>query len=274
MNELSPTAQAFVAKARGARLGESHKSRLRASLATRIAVTAAAGATATTVATTSTAATACATSAATAVTGLGGVGLAGKVVIVAVATSAVVWGAREALTNLAPARSEMHHLPVAAIVAAGTKVAHINPPPPLASPLDSPPQPSPFAAAPNVRPEASAEPTAPSLARALAPRVHSTAVNGRRSSEAISIANEVALLRESQTALARGDPSGSLGAIDALAARHPDGPLREEREAERVLALCAAGRVDEAAVDAQRFLARTPKSVQAARVRASCAFAR
>jgi hypothetical protein len=85
---------------------------------------------------------------------------------------------------------------------------------------------------------------------------------------------EVALLRDAQRALREGDGAQALGHLDALAARHPDGVLREERLAARVLALCAAGRVDEAREAGQRFVAEMPGSVQADRVRGSCAFAR
>jgi outer membrane protein assembly factor BamD (BamD/ComL family) len=92
------------------------------------------------------------------------------------------------------------------------------------------------------------------------------------SADAASIAAEVALMQRAQSALAAGDSARSLEALDALSARHPDGVLREEREAARVLALCASGRVDEARALGQRFLAQTPNSVQAARVRGSCAF--
>ncbi len=46
--------------------------------------------------------------------------------------------------------------------------------------------------------------------------------------------------------------------------------LGEERAAERILALCALGRKDEARTEAQRFLSRFPRSPVAERVRTSC----
>jgi hypothetical protein len=92
------------------------------------------------------------------------------------------------------------------------------------------------------------------------------------SAEPVSIAGEVAMLRRAQKALKQGDAEASLAAIDALAAKHPKGALREERLAARVLALCAAGRTSEARAAGQAFLAEAPNSVQASRVRASCAF--
>lgn len=95
---------------------------------------------------------------------------------------------------------------------------------------------------------------------------------GNSRSETASIAAEVALLRRAQTALKDGHGDASLRAIDALDATHPNGALREERSAARVLALCAAGRDDDARAEADRFLSQWPASAQAARVRASCAF--
>jgi hypothetical protein len=52
--------------------------------------------------------------------------------------------------------------------------------------------------------------------------------------------------------------------------RFPSGALAEERDASRVLALCAAGRAAEARVIATDFLAKHPRSPAASRVRASC----
>jgi hypothetical protein len=71
--------------------------------------------------------------------------------------------------------------------------------------------------------------------------------------------------------MASGDPSAALSTLDRLGASHADGVLREERLAARIVALCAAGRVDDARREAARFLADSPASIHAARVRASCA---
>ena len=73
-------------------------------------------------------------------------------------------------------------------------------------------------------------------------------------------------------ALREGDPDGALRAIDALGSAKPTGMLAEESLAARVLALCAAGRTEDAKAAAADFLARYPGSVQANQVRASCAF--
>jgi len=86
-----------------------------------------------------------------------------------------------------------------------------------------------------------------------------------------TLADETALLRDAQSALQGGDPKASLERLDVHAARFPNGVLREERMAQRVLALCAAGRLDEARAEADRFLSEAPSSIQAERVRGSCA---
>ncbi len=90
---------------------------------------------------------------------------------------------------------------------------------------------------------------------------------------ATSLDQELSSLHEAQRALKRGDGADALARLDALGERYPDGVLREERLAARVLGLCAAGRRDEARDAGRRFVAENPGSVQVARVRASCAFA-
>ncbi|WP_437853841.1 hypothetical protein [Sorangium sp. So ce363] len=87
-----------------------------------------------------------------------------------------------------------------------------------------------------------------------------------------TLAAEMALLREAQDAVRDGDPSAALDRLDDLGARFPEGQLREERMAARVLALCAAGQAREARAEAERLLGEAPGSVHAGRVRASCAF--
>ena len=49
--------------------------------------------------------------------------------------------------------------------------------------------------------------------------------------------------------------------------------LAEERAAMRVFTLCGMGKIEEAHLEAERFLARWPRSPQAPRVRAGCASA-
>ena len=54
-----------------------------------------------------------------------------------------------------------------------------------------------------------------------------------------SVAAEVAILRRVSAALRSGDPKGALAAVGEHARRFPNGALSEERDMERILALCA-----------------------------------
>jgi len=82
--------------------------------------------------------------------------------------------------------------------------------------------------------------------------------------------DEIALVRDARSALRAGDASHSLAILDEHDRRFPGGALSEDCAAERIYALCALGRVDEARLLATRFLADHPVSPHAASVRASC----
>ncbi|WP_437546153.1 hypothetical protein WME97_41505 [Sorangium sp. So ce367] len=168
------------------------------------------------------------------------------------------------------------------------------PPPAMTPPEVAPPEVAPPAAAPVDAPAPTAAPPPPREARAVAPapprpldpsaedaaRASSTGdgergparPRGGQPARPSTLAAEMALLREAQDAVRDGDPSAALDRLDDLGARFPEGQLREERMAARVLALCAAGRAPEARAEAERLLGEAPGSVHAGRVRASCAF--
>ena len=86
-----------------------------------------------------------------------------------------------------------------------------------------------------------------------------------------SVEAEAQLLGDAQRALANGDASRALRVIDEHARTFPHGALGEERQAARVMALCALGRTAEAQREAHAFLTRTPNSPLAMRVQAACA---
>jgi hypothetical protein len=264
MSDLSPECRALVDAARGARLGANDRARIRARLGERIALTAVAGAAAATVAASTSAGTSIAPASAAGAAKLGGVGLVGKVFLACVLLGSASLGVRAVLTSPTWGRTRVVSAPPAATAAS-------DPASTDAFSSGEPSEPSPQEAA-LPSPTASVAPQdAPLAAPPRAKPLHSGAPSAK--ADAASIAAELALMRRAQSALATGDSARSLEALDALSARHPDGALREERDAARVLALCSAGRIDEARAQAQRFLAQTPNSVQAARVRASCAFA-
>lgn len=116
---------------------------------------------------------------------------------------------------------------------------------------------------------------APTVARVVAPTVAPVAMptvaSPRRIEADDDLAGELVLIQQAQRALARGDGDAALAALDVHARTHPHGRLVEERQAARVLALCAAGRAEEARAAATRFLIRYPRSAQAARVQGACA---
>lgn len=129
---------------------------------------------------------------------------------------------------------------------------------------------------PTTHPAATTQPSAarptpsPTLATApsaMAPQP-SAAAPTRTASR--SLQAETALLARAQRALGAGTPAAALPWIQQHAARFPNGELAQEREAARVLALCALQRTNEAHTAIQSFLRTWPTSPLADRVRAAC----
>jgi hypothetical protein len=87
----------------------------------------------------------------------------------------------------------------------------------------------------------------------------------------VSVAEEARLLREADAALRSGDTARAAGLLADHARQFPHGVLVEERDAQRVLVLCAAGQEDDARAEASRFLRAYPESPLAGRVRLACA---
>jgi hypothetical protein len=81
---------------------------------------------------------------------------------------------------------------------------------------------------------------------------------------------EARMLEQADADLRRGDANAALARLAEHAAKYPAGALREEREGVRVVALCRAGREAEGKTAAERFLARSPHSALATRIRAAC----
>jgi hypothetical protein len=148
----------------------------------------------------------------------------------------------------------MHRAPVVGVPA----IVRVNAPEP------------PLSVAPSPLTVDSAEPVEP-VASVSAPRPPKSHPTARASSASpTSISEETALLLGAESAIREGDAARALAQLDEHARRFPSGALVEEREATRVLALCAAGRAAEARAASERFLAAHPRSPAAARVRTSC----
>ncbi|OJY16914.1 MAG: hypothetical protein BGO98_12080 [Myxococcales bacterium 68-20] len=81
---------------------------------------------------------------------------------------------------------------------------------------------------------------------------------------------EVALLAETSAAIRAGRPSRALTLADQHAREFPRGVLGPEFDAQRVVALAALGRREEACALASRFLSSHPNSPLALQVRSSC----
>lgn len=81
---------------------------------------------------------------------------------------------------------------------------------------------------------------------------------------------ETDLLARADEALKAGDPYRALELVNRHAESFPGGVLVEEREAERIVVLCALGRTREAEALGAAFLRDRPRSPLASRVRGSC----
>ena len=87
---------------------------------------------------------------------------------------------------------------------------------------------------------------------------------------ASTLSEEAALLERAQRALAANAPSAALAVLSEHERRFPAGALREERQAAKVLAFCALGRVAEARTLARAFVSTAPGSVLVPRLERSC----
>jgi hypothetical protein len=274
---LSPEDRALLdAGASGDLPGDGDRDRVRRKLAARLGAAAGVGTAAV------------ATKTASAATASAGVSLGAKLVAVLAVVGAVSGGAAYVATRHAPPASNpgAPAAPPSTPVLANTANANANP-----SPIASA-EPAPVAAPPPV-----ATTTAPALAPAKAPAppphasggivrdvdfgaAASSATTGVDVSGAAAptsaggprdaLAEETRLIRSAHAFVAAGDGAHALVVLDEHARRFPAGVLTEEREAERVLALCAAGRTADAKRAGSTFLAARPRSALAPRVRGSC----
>lgn len=293
MNPLGPDTRSLLAAARGARPTPAAKARVDARLAATLGVAAVAVsvpvvvapvATAVPLATAAPLATAVPLSAAplaaplaavpmvaapTAAIGGAAFGIKGVILAAAlvVGTGAVVV---RSVVPSDPAPSSPSATPSVRVDAVVDRVASANLPPPRVRGSAEP-----VATASSAPPTPSAESAEPSSSMALnhtAPRAGtSSPATPKASTSNGPLRRESAVITQALRSLREGDADAALRAIDGLGSAQPTGPLAEERLAARVLALCAAGRTEDAKAAAADFLSRFPTSVQANQVRASCA---
>jgi hypothetical protein len=181
------------------------------------------------------------------------VGIASVVAVVASFASTPTRPARAPLVTMgAPA-------PLVAMGAPAPLVA-------MGAPAPKPPAPAERAPELVVEPVTVTAPRPPAVTATPVPRGQALPAAPDSSLEA-----ETALLEKAQAELRAGHPDRALAALDEHDAEFKGGVLHEERRAGRILALCAAGRTGEATAEAARFLAESPRSPMAERVRSSCA---
>jgi outer membrane protein assembly factor BamD (BamD/ComL family) len=116
--------------------------------------------------------------------------------------------------------------------------------------------------------EGNAPPAASALPRAKADK----ALDSAASTGAVepTIDEEIKLMNGAQAALHVGDPRRALQLLSEHARRFRNGKLASARAVTHMIALCALGRSSDARLEAERFLAKTPSSPFAERVRNVC----
>ena len=85
-----------------------------------------------------------------------------------------------------------------------------------------------------------------------------------------ALSAETELLAAAQRALNSDAPARALALLDRHRVQFTDGLLTPERDAARILALCALGRVDQAQRARKQFLRDHPDSPHRSRIRAGC----
>jgi len=119
-------------------------------------------------------------------------------------------------------------------------------------------------APPSADKPAADEPVAQPLAASVPPSVPPSAP------VELEAPNELALIRRAMTSLRDRDANRALALLEEHAARFPRGSFATERRGLHVVALCAAGRLDDGRREQAAFLKSAGSSPIAARVRGAC----
>jgi hypothetical protein len=120
-----------------------------------------------------------------------------------------------------------------------------------------------------VPPELAPPPSADSESDGKATSAHRTSKPSV--GNATSLAAEIQLMHDVETALQAGQPERALQLLDERLSGRYTGAMGEERAAARVVTLCRLGRVEEARAEAARFVHDRPRSPLVERVRSTCA---
>lgn len=242
------------------------RKRLRGAIAAQIGIAATVSAASAGATAGSSAAATVATTGATLASGSGAVATGSGLVAVAKGLTALVL-----LAGAGALGYRAMHSPPAAPQVAHVQVSSTAPPPAVESPVSTGETTS--ASASREEPVTSptvASPAVPSgtvAARAASPTAKASAAEA----PAGALSQETHLVADAREALRSGDAARALTLLDDHARRFPRGVLSEERDAERVAALCVAGRAEEARTRAARFTRDYPRSTLGAKVRGACA---
>jgi hypothetical protein len=262
MNELKPSTRALLELGRnGVEPTERDALKNRRALVARLGAATVLG-TAGVASSTSAAATTTATSAAK----LSGI-IASLVIAGAVATGVVVVKQRasHAPAVVANASTQFVQPESAAPAATATSAGAVDDDRPLAPPAEVPSHAA-------LRPPQVARAKGSVGERPLAPESAASAGVSPRASSALG--DEVDLIRAAHEQLHQGNAGAALETLAEHARRFPNGALREERQASRILALCQLGNVAAARAEADRFVLEAPGSPLVDRVRGACRAAR
>jgi hypothetical protein len=271
MTELSRETEALLARGRaGTPLTPEHQARLKGAILARAMGVA--------VVTT--------TTSAVARTSLGAKTIGAVVLVAAVGGAGAAMGARmsnwtqptpavlavnrgEAAPAMPPSRASSAQSPTAIASATSLRMASDTPSvttPAIATPVSTAiakPAPTTTPASPGRAPLPSSAGTTRSVAVPASTALPTSAVSP-------TLERQVRLLRDADLATKDGDPERALALLDEHAAAFPQSDLEPERSAERVFALCGAGRIEEARNAASTFLIAHPTGPLAARVKGAC----
>jgi hypothetical protein len=256
------------------------KTKTRAAVARRVAVGVAAGAAfaasaksaaaAPSIAPAALAPAAPATAAAPVAAGFAGLGFATKLVAAIAIVGTVSAGAVTA--HHTRSSSKPSSAPVASSVPVAADMQHraVHDPAPQQTAVDAPVASA--AVAPVAQtPIADLPQKQPDHAPSTPAKIRTTITATTSQASALQTGAENDLIQGAQRALAANDAASALALLNDHAQRFPNGQLAEDRDAERVLALCAVGRQEDAATAAAAFLSAYPNSTSAPCVRSSCA---
>lgn len=171
----------------------------------------------------------------------------------------------EVTSTAAPSRVEKVEAPEepARTIAAPPLAARTNAEVPTQAAAAASQAPSSATPTPAVDPSPEASP------RRAAPRRATLEPTAAAPVDGATLKEELALLRRAQQAIARDDAAGARAALDEHEQRFADGKLAGEREATRILVVCAEDPIrGRAALD--RYLSSHPRSPYVERLRTSC----